>query len=512
MKTELYSVSKIFTERLLRIPDYQRGYSWTEKQVKDFWNDLVQLEVGKNHYTGVLTLEDVPPDVWATWEEDHWIIHSKGFSPFYVVDGQQRLTTTIILIQVILELITPGERLNYTSAEEIRKKFIFDSKDDGISRSYVFGYEKDNPSYEFLKTKIFLEPSENSFVVHETIYTHNLDRAKGFFRVKLKELDSQEVELLYKKLTQHFLFNIYSISEEIDVFVAFETMNNRGKPLSHLELLKNRLIYLSTRFDTEDYERGRLRHAVNESWKSIYHYLGKSKDNPLDDDVFLSTHFILYFGDEINRRADELQKLHGAGGRDYRFAYRRGMINSNFYSDFLLEVKFTARNVISETGTATTVTVPEVYRYVQSLKESVEIWYALLNPAQSNLSDAEKEWLEKLNRLSFMPVAPLVLVFFQVEKRARVRVRFLNAVERLLFVQQLQRYPGSYLEMLDSNVIDLSNSLKNGHLTAEKLIKDVEQTTDQKVPRPRIRSGSDLRPSEYDFLWLAWHSIFSFRI
>jgi hypothetical protein len=39
--------------------------------------------------------------------------------------------------------------LNYTSSDEIRKKFIYDSKDDGISRSYIFGYEKDNPSYEF---------------------------------------------------------------------------------------------------------------------------------------------------------------------------------------------------------------------------------------------------------------------------------------------------------------------------------------------------------------------------
>lgn len=60
MKTDLFSVSKIFTERLLRIPDYQRGYSWSEKQLKDYWADLVQLESGKNHYIGVLTLEDVP--------------------------------------------------------------------------------------------------------------------------------------------------------------------------------------------------------------------------------------------------------------------------------------------------------------------------------------------------------------------------------------------------------------------------------------------------------------------
>jgi hypothetical protein len=52
VQTELLSISKIFTENLFRIPDYQRGYSWTEKQLKDFWNDINQLEEGKNHYTG----------------------------------------------------------------------------------------------------------------------------------------------------------------------------------------------------------------------------------------------------------------------------------------------------------------------------------------------------------------------------------------------------------------------------------------------------------------------------
>lgn len=64
MDPQLLTLSKIFTERLFRIPDYQRGYAWTEKQLKDFWTDIQQLEPGRNHYTGVLTLESVPEDVY----------------------------------------------------------------------------------------------------------------------------------------------------------------------------------------------------------------------------------------------------------------------------------------------------------------------------------------------------------------------------------------------------------------------------------------------------------------
>lgn len=103
MKTELLNLNKIFTDRIFRIPDYQRGYAWRDKQLKDYWNDLVQLESGKNHYLGVLTFEDVAEDRYKTWDDDLWIIEYKCFAPLYIVDGQQRLTTSIILIQAILE-------------------------------------------------------------------------------------------------------------------------------------------------------------------------------------------------------------------------------------------------------------------------------------------------------------------------------------------------------------------------------------------------------------------------
>src|SRR5262245_39527341 len=131
MDRQLSSLSKIFTERLFRIPDYQRGYSWTTKQLSDFWDDLAQINEEKSHYTGVLTLEQVDKPTYTKWEDDTWIIKAKSYEPLYVVDGQQRLTTSLILIQVILENMTPDSKLNYTPVEDIRRKFIFDSKGDG---------------------------------------------------------------------------------------------------------------------------------------------------------------------------------------------------------------------------------------------------------------------------------------------------------------------------------------------------------------------------------------------
>ena len=88
------------------------------------------------------------------------------------------------------------------------------------------------------------------------------------------------------------------------MYVTFETMNNRGKPLSNLELLKNRLIYVSTLLNVADADKSRLRRDINECWKKIYHILGKSKERVLLDDEFLVTHFMLYFAKNI----DELEK------------------------------------------------------------------------------------------------------------------------------------------------------------------------------------------------------------
>ena len=56
---------------------------------------------------------------------------------------------------------------------------------------------------------------------------------------------------------------MYYIDNDFNVFVAFETMNNRGKRLSNLELLKNRLIYLSTIFSDEEDNKKAIRKNIN---------------------------------------------------------------------------------------------------------------------------------------------------------------------------------------------------------------------------------------------------------
>jgi hypothetical protein len=473
MQSELKSLSKIFSESIFRIPDYQRGYSWQEKHLKDFWSDLVQLPPGKSHYTGVLTLEPVNETDYSKWEDDLWIIKSKLYTPLYVVDGQQRLTTAIVLLQAMLESISDDDVLNYTTKSDIKKKYIFESKDKGISRSYIFGYEKDNPSYEFLKRSIYGEASEVHSIIETTIYTANLEAAKKFFLSKISKLSIDDLAVLYTKLTQHLHFNIFYIEPELDVFVTFETMNNRGKPLSHLELLKNRLIYLSTRFEEDVIDQERLRRKINESWKTIYHYLGKKSSRTLHDDLFLRTHFLSYFGPELPKvESDDLTVS------DYDF-YNLIRHDERF-KNYLLEETFTVRRLY-DTCTGPKLSISEMDNYAQDIKRSVELYYCIFDPDSGPFGDQEKVLLKSLARAKRHESHFLCLIILQIISDSDTRIVMLKSLERFNFLFQVQPY---YFR--DIGLEQLGIKLKAADLTPEEIIRQIDGICTKFVNSPEF--------------------------
>ena len=132
----LKTLLEIFNNKFFRIPDYQRGYAWEDKQLNDFWSDLNNLDDERIHYTGMITVEE-KSDV------------------YYVIDGQQRLTTIIILLKVLLDSYNDemvGE--NYEK-DDLIKTFLY--KKTGKKQKVIkpiFGYEKDNPSDCYFKRMI----------------------------------------------------------------------------------------------------------------------------------------------------------------------------------------------------------------------------------------------------------------------------------------------------------------------------------------------------------------------
>ena len=128
MSSPIKSLVEIFNSRQFRIPDFQRGYSWEKSQLEDFWQDLENLEANSIHYTGVLTIDEVSNDsnLWVnTLSQNPRLLENSGYKLFSVIDGQQRLTTSIILIAVILN---SAQEIEYLLDEKIEvwvSKFLY---------------------------------------------------------------------------------------------------------------------------------------------------------------------------------------------------------------------------------------------------------------------------------------------------------------------------------------------------------------------------------------------------
>lgn len=137
----------------------------------------------------------------------------------------------------ILCTFNDNEGINYGQKSEWIDRFLYRSYNQ-LYKSFVFGYEKDNPSDEYFKTKILEQESSAADKYPETLYTANLMFAKEYFKNRLKSLSKEDKEAIFDKAINRLKFNYYEIDDSLDVYVTFETMNNRGKDLSHLELLK----------------------------------------------------------------------------------------------------------------------------------------------------------------------------------------------------------------------------------------------------------------------------------
>lgn len=494
------SLDSLFKDQIYRIPDYQRGYAWQEGQLKDFWDDLINLTNNRSHYAGVLTLKQIPKNEIQIDSKEYWLVKGHSYHVHHIVDGQQRLTTFIIFIQafvdIVIELPTnKGREKNEIyiadglSVKDIESRYLFKTKPTGDQfRTYKFGYAKDNPSDDYLRYEILKE--QGGGAIEETFYTLNLGIAYQFFRDQIRNLHAEfgiaSLADIFEKLTQRFLFNEYVIKDEFDVFVAFETMNNRGKKLSDLELLKNRLIYLTTLYDDDELDaasRKSLRDDINNAWKEVYHQLGRNKRKPLNDDDFLSAHWIMYF------------------------KYSR--VNSKDYIRFLLDDKFSPKRVQKKAVHAVALNAPkearssedfeivdeenvsisddqvkdtqirlkptEIKDFVQSLKESAVHWFNSWYPepdSTKGMSPSVCRWIDCLNRIGIAYFRVMVMSVLKNEPLEDERIKLFQKIERFIFIVfRMNATQASYgssvfynlaraLDRKEKNINDISDAIK----------------------------------------------------
>ena len=452
---QLQSLDDIFIKKIFRVPDYQRGYSWGAKQLVEFWEDLASLSGTRSHYTGVISIKPVPAEVTDLWNDEQWLIKGKQYKAFHVVDGQQRFTTISIFIQCLIEAVEalpanqgkPSDKiyLGHSSIDDIRKTFIVETEPrHGTIHTYKFGYENNNHSAAFLRSRIFND--KTATYDQETFYTLNLENAKTFFQENIRLLlaagGPDALETLYDKLTRRFLFNLYEIDANFDVFVAFETMNNRGKKLSNLELLKNRLIYLTTLYDPLEVSAdvaASARRKINDTWGEVYYQLGRNKRLPLNDDEFLHAHWIMYFKYSRNKGSDYIEYLLNDYFSPSQVLEKLVVSTAKLASIEIQDDTFDAEEDDSPSVFVprSRLTIAELNDYVNSLNTSARFWFSTFHPADAGdiLDLPEQVIMDKVNRIKISYFRPLVMAaLLCTSKGDAARMYLLEGIERFIFL------------------------------------------------------------------------------
>ncbi|MFW6026686.1 MAG: DUF262 domain-containing protein, partial [Candidatus Woesearchaeota archaeon] len=117
-----------------KIPDYQRRYSWEKQNINDFWYDLDNVDQSEEHFLGSIVV--IPKDK----EID-------GFRKSEIVDGQQRLTTILILLKVIYNCLIDN---NKKIASKINDSYIYTSNSKNDKKLTLFLGKLDHQDFKMI--------------------------------------------------------------------------------------------------------------------------------------------------------------------------------------------------------------------------------------------------------------------------------------------------------------------------------------------------------------------------
>lgn len=303
-------------ERKYIIPRYQREYSWEKEQLEEFWEDInKQIRFSEDRYSvseyfiGSLVL--IGDDELGT--------------DFYVVDGQQRLTTITILLSVLTQI---GKEL----------------EDDAFAKScYRYIEGKDSEFKEFFKLinetpKPFFQNSIQHFNKEEN--KPNSEEEKGllnaykyFYKSILSEKDKRgESFLPFLKAIRDQLVGcsviFITVDNEDAAQTIFETLNAKGKDLETLDLIKNKVFEVLSKEHPSDFAK--------DKWKIIKNNLNSRSDRiPLS--VFFRHFWIAKYSFATEKKI-------------YKLFQERIEPTESSYKDFILDLETFSKNYIKVTS------------------------------------------------------------------------------------------------------------------------------------------------------------------
>lgn len=292
-----YSLQELFDGRIFRVPDYQRGYAWEQRQVSEFLEDLELLNGSRPHYTGTVVLHQSADSPKCSDDG------GTRYDRVQIVDGQQRLTTAVVLINEIAAALRRIERLPNLS-EGLRKRYVAAADVDGLPlHKLSLGQDTDH----YFKTAI-LPDSPGDLGSPSTASARRLLAAKEQIAGYLEDAGDERddyvdwLRRLIDKVTDSLQFSLYEVDHEAEVGVIFEVMNDRGIPLSELEKVKNHLLYSASTLSVSQDGRRDLAAKVNDAWAEILRRMTNADlGTPAYENQLLRAHWLTAYDPSAKR-------------------------------------------------------------------------------------------------------------------------------------------------------------------------------------------------------------------
>ncbi|WP_433955908.1 DUF262 domain-containing protein [Janibacter indicus] len=262
------TLPKVIQGRLLEIADYQRPYAWERKQLDDLWEDLDLLGQG-HHYAGTLVVKNTgQPEVVAA--------DGDALDRYEVVDGQQRLTTCLLLLDRVRRAL---EKLDVEGSVEVAARLRVTY---GLLK--VAGVDTPRLSLGAELQPIWKGHILGSSPIADATLISGAKRlrdAAEYFDGRIRSLTEgqaanvafERLVELQRRLVSGLRFLVYEVENDAEVGVVFETLNERGRSLTEVEKVKNYLLYLARQLPEAQMKD--LAASINDAWSHIFRMLSR---------------------------------------------------------------------------------------------------------------------------------------------------------------------------------------------------------------------------------------------
>lgn len=300
---------------IYRIPDYQRGYAWTTKEVNDFVDDLEYVtenpSVDSHYVNSIIVTEQDENDLSE-------ILH--------VIDGQQRLLTSSLVAHEILRkgrrIDTNGDQNADHTREQIEHLIYKDVYAGGPNQ----GQRRVLPAHEH--QEVFrqivpsgLEEERNLTAIAEKASTPSEEKLVEAAETISERLDAVLTEesgangklthlsRLAKTLHKDFVSTLHKVQNPAEAGRIFEAINDRGRDLNRADKIKSYLVYRATLGDV-----GIPVEKIHETFTEVYEILNRFADDPgkVDSlvDRLIGQHWTMFAGEDQIGMPDDLVGRH----------------------------------------------------------------------------------------------------------------------------------------------------------------------------------------------------------